>query len=91
MLHDRCSEHSPAGGLPRRNRTLRRGRSVRWDDYSARADGSDARDEAAWLAGQLGCASLIIEGAGHYPHVEAPGQFAAALVDFLGRLRPATS
>lgn len=54
-------------------------------------DFRDARDEAAWLAGQLGCASLIIEGAGHYPHVEAPGQFAAALVDFLGRLRPATS
>jgi pimeloyl-ACP methyl ester carboxylesterase len=51
-------------------------------------DFRDARDEAAWLAGKLGCASLIIEGAGHYPHVEAPGQVADALADFLDGLRP---
>ncbi|WP_433064043.1 alpha/beta fold hydrolase [Dactylosporangium sp. CS-033363] len=41
----------------------------------------DSRPAAALvrLGGQLGCATVIIPGAGHHPWLEAPGQFRLAL------------
>lgn len=42
--------------------------------------------EARWLAGALGTEPLIVEGAGHYPHLEMPQRVAPALLDFLARL-----
>lgn len=42
--------------------------------------------EARWLGGALGTEPLIVEGAGHYPHLEMPQRVAPALLDFLGRL-----
>jgi hypothetical protein len=32
---------------------------------------------------------VIIEGAGHFPQIEAPEQFVSALVDFMGSTEPA--
>jgi len=49
-------------------------------------DFPDAVAEAHWLAGQLGADSLIVEGAGHYPHAEAPDRIAPRLLSFLGGL-----
>jgi pimeloyl-ACP methyl ester carboxylesterase len=36
-----------------------------------------------------GCRLVVIEGVGHFPQVEAPQQFVAALTDFLGTTEPA--
>jgi pimeloyl-ACP methyl ester carboxylesterase len=47
-------------------------------------DFPDAAAEAHWLAGQLGAESLMVEGAGHYPHAEMPDQVAPKLLSFLG-------
>jgi pimeloyl-ACP methyl ester carboxylesterase len=49
-------------------------------------DFPDAGAEAHWLAGQLGADSLIVEGAGHYPHTEMPDRVAPKLLSFLGRI-----
>jgi pimeloyl-ACP methyl ester carboxylesterase len=54
---------------------------------SADPDFNDAADEARRLAGQLGARTLIVEGAGHYPHVEMPEQVAPALLAFLAHGR----
>jgi pimeloyl-ACP methyl ester carboxylesterase len=48
-------------------------------------DFPDAAAEARWLAGQLGAESLIIEGAGHYPHTEMPEQVAPKVLSFLAQ------
>jgi len=51
-------------------------------------DFADPRAEAQWLAGALRAESLIVEGAGHYPHVEMPDRVVPKLLEFLGGLRP---
>lgn len=48
-------------------------------------DFTDATAEARWLAGVLGTEPVLIEGAGHYPHLEAPEQVAPVVLDFLAR------
>jgi pimeloyl-ACP methyl ester carboxylesterase len=47
-------------------------------------DFSDATAEAHWLSRALGADSLIIEGAGHYPHVEMPDRITPRLLSFIG-------
>lgn len=42
--------------------------------------------EAAWLADALDADTLIVEGAGHYPHTEMPDQVAPKVLSFIGRL-----
>lgn len=49
-------------------------------------DFADAAAEARWLGEALGNEPLIVEGAGHYPHLEMPELVAPALLAFLGRL-----
>lgn len=41
--------------------------------------------EARWLAGCLGTLPLIVDGAGHYPHLEMPERVAPALLEFLAQ------
>ena len=47
-------------------------------------DFPDAVVEAHWLAGQLGADSVVVEGAGHYPHTEMPDRVAPKLLAFIG-------
>lgn len=61
-------------------------------------DWPDPRAEAEWIAGQLGSELLLLDGAGHHPHVEYPEQVATAVIGFAHRLgrtlaadRPATT
>jgi pimeloyl-ACP methyl ester carboxylesterase len=49
-------------------------------------DFADAAAEARWLAGQLAAESLIVEGAGHYPHTEIPDRVAPKLLSFIDGL-----
>ncbi|NCT81816.1 MAG: alpha/beta hydrolase [Comamonadaceae bacterium] len=49
-------------------------------------DFPDAAAEARWLGAALGSPPLIIEGAGHYPHLEMPAHVAPTLLAFLARL-----
>lgn len=49
-------------------------------------DFPDPVAEARWLGEALGTEPLIVEGAGHYPHLEMPERVAPALLDFLARL-----
>ncbi|GAA2638427.1 alpha/beta hydrolase [Actinomadura fulvescens] len=55
-------------------------------------DFPDPRAEAALVAGELAgrAETVMIEGSGHYPHQEFPGETAAAVLAFLGRVAPAT-
>jgi pimeloyl-ACP methyl ester carboxylesterase len=48
------------------------------DDHFA-----DAAGEASVLADRLGGDHLVVEGAGHYPHVEFPDRVTDAILDFL--------
>jgi pimeloyl-ACP methyl ester carboxylesterase len=48
-------------------------------------DFADAAAEARWLAGQLGAESLIVEGAGHYPHAEMADRLAPKLLVFIAK------
>jgi pimeloyl-ACP methyl ester carboxylesterase len=50
-------------------------------------DFPDAVAEARWLAAQLRADSLIVEGAGHYPHTEMPEQVAPKLLSFIAQTR----
>ena len=54
-------------------------------------DFPDATEEARWLASELHAESLIIEGAGHYPHTEMPEQVAPKLLSFIAGLRVASA
>ncbi|WP_231693493.1 alpha/beta fold hydrolase [Ottowia caeni] len=49
-------------------------------------DFPDATAEALWLGKALSTEPLIVEGAGHYPHLETPDRVAPALMAFLGGL-----
>jgi len=49
-------------------------------------DFPDATAEARWLAGQIGAESVIVEGAGHYPHTEMPDRVVPKLLSFIGGL-----
>ena len=48
-------------------------------------DFPDAVSEARWLAAQLHADSLIVDGAGHYPHTEMPEQVAPKLLSFIAQ------
>jgi pimeloyl-ACP methyl ester carboxylesterase len=48
-------------------------------------DFADAAAEARWLAGQLGAETLIVEGAGHYPHTEMADRVAPKLLAFIAK------
>lgn len=50
-------------------------------------DFPDAEAEARWLAAALGADSLIVDGAGHYPHTEMPELVAPKLLAFIGKVR----
>jgi pimeloyl-ACP methyl ester carboxylesterase len=50
-------------------------------------DFQDAAAEAQWLTNQLRADSLIVDGAGHYPHTEMPEQVAPKVLSFLARVR----
>lgn len=51
-------------------------------------DFPDPVAEARWVAGLLGTEPLLVEGAGHYPHLEMPEQVAPALLAFLECIQP---
>jgi pimeloyl-ACP methyl ester carboxylesterase len=42
--------------------------------------------EADWIVSQLGSELLLLDGAGHHPHVEYPQEVARAVADFASRL-----
>lgn len=48
-------------------------------------DFPDATAEARWLASELHAESLIIDGAGHYPHTETPERVAPKLLSFIAQ------
>lgn len=48
-------------------------------------DFADAAAEAHWLGRALGTAPLLVDGAGHYPHLEMPDRVAPAVLAFLAR------
>lgn len=52
-------------------------------------DFPDATAEARWLGQALGSEPLIVDGAGHYPHLETPEQVAPEVLRFLARLHDA--
>jgi pimeloyl-ACP methyl ester carboxylesterase len=49
-------------------------------------DFKDPAAEAEWLAGELNGTFEMIEGAGHYPHVEMPEIIGARVIEFLKAL-----
>jgi pimeloyl-ACP methyl ester carboxylesterase len=49
-------------------------------------DWPDPAAEARWITSQLGSELLLLDGAGHHPHVEFPDQVAAAVIEFARRL-----
>ena len=44
--------------------------------------------EAASIAGRTGAATLLVDGAGHYPHVEAPDPVPARGAALIGGTEP---
>ena len=48
---------------------------------------TDAVEEARMLAGKLKAETIIVDGAGHYPHAEMPELVAPKLLSFLGGLK----
>ena len=50
-------------------------------------DFTDAVEEARMLAGKLKAETIIVDGAGHYPHAEMPELVAPKLLAFLGGLK----
>ncbi len=51
-------------------------------------DFSDAVEEARMLAGKLKAETIIVDGAGHYPHAEIPELVAPKLLSFLRGVQP---
>lgn len=54
-------------------------------------DFADAVEEARMLAGQLKAETIIVDGAGHYPHTEMPELVAPKLLTFLRSLQSSGS
>ena len=54
-------------------------------------DFPDAAAEARWLAEQLGAGSLIVEGAGHYPHAEMPDRITPQVLSFIRGVHDSSS
>jgi pimeloyl-ACP methyl ester carboxylesterase len=52
-------------------------------------DFGDPADEARRLAAGLRGEVALVQGAGHYPHSEMPGETSASILDFLARVRHA--
>ncbi len=50
------------------------------------ADFKDPADEARRLASRLGASTLMVKGAGHYPHVEMPEAVGPKLIAFLKKI-----
>jgi pimeloyl-ACP methyl ester carboxylesterase len=50
-------------------------------------DWPDPVAEANWIVSQLGSELVILDGAGHHPHVEYPQEVAKAVVEFASRLK----
>jgi pimeloyl-ACP methyl ester carboxylesterase len=55
---------------------------------TADSDFPDPQREAEEVSRALGGEVMLVEGAGHYPHVEAPRQFLRGLLDYLARTAP---
>lgn len=53
---------------------------------TADVDWPDPEAEANWIVSQLGSELLLLDGAGHHPHVEYPREVADAVADFVRRL-----
>lgn len=53
-------------------------------------DFPDASAEARWLAGVLNAPCVLVEGAGHYPHVEMPEVVAPQVIAFMQPLAAVT-
>ena len=49
-------------------------------------DWPDPGAEARWIVSRLGSELLLLDGAGHHPHVEYPQEVADAVVKFVRRL-----
>jgi pimeloyl-ACP methyl ester carboxylesterase len=49
-------------------------------------DWPDPEAEARWIVSRLGSELLLLDGAGHHPHVEYPDEVARAVVAFAERL-----
>jgi pimeloyl-ACP methyl ester carboxylesterase len=49
-------------------------------------DFPDPEAEAHWVAAALDADSLIVDGAGHYPHTEMPEQIAPKLLSFIAKV-----
>ncbi|MDP3896208.1 MAG: alpha/beta hydrolase [Mesorhizobium sp.] len=54
-------------------------------------DFKDAVEEARMLAGKLDAETMIVDGAGHYPHTEMPDLVSPRIVAFLDGLRAAAA
>ena len=54
-------------------------------------DFTDSAAEARWLAEQLGAGSLIVEGAGHYPHAEMPDRITPQVLSFIRGVHDSSS
>jgi pimeloyl-ACP methyl ester carboxylesterase len=53
---------------------------------TADVDWADPAAEAQWIVEQLGSDLLMLDGAGHHPHVEYPREIAAAVQEFVRKL-----
>lgn len=53
---------------------------------SGDVDWPDPVAEAKWIVSQLGSELVVLDGAGHHPHVEYPQEVARAVVDFANGL-----
>ncbi len=50
-------------------------------------DWPDPEAEARWIVSRLGSELLLLDGAGHHPHVEYPAEVSEAVVTFAGKLQ----
>lgn len=55
---------------------------------SADPDFPDAAEEARIIADVTHGTAIVVDGAGHYPHVERPDEVHAAIASFLATLTP---
>lgn len=54
-------------------------------------DFGDAVAESRWLSQQLSARECVVDGAGHYPHLEAVDQVAPVVLEFLRGVAPVAS